>query len=454
MKRITFPEKFKWGVATASYQIEGAWNEDGKGESIWDFLSHNSNNILNGDTGDMACDHYHRYKEDVKLMKKIGLNAYRFSISWTRIFPSGSGIKNENGIRFYDNLINELLQNNIEPFVTIFHWDLPLELHEYGGWENEQIIEDYCNYATFLFNHYGDRVKYWTTFNEPFVFGLLFNLRGLYGGNYDIKRGFIATHNINLAHAKAIERYRESNNSEGMIGITHALSPIYPKSNTSLNQMAVQIIDGLINQWFCDPILKGKYPRTALKILQREFGFPEIPKEDLNLLKKNPVDFLGVNNYTRYYVNAETSKELLDFEKLIVEEKIEGREYSDMGWEVCPECLYDLLKRIDRDYNHPPIFITENGMACKDQNIDDRVVQDDDRVSYLRKYIQAAHKAMNEGVDIKGYFLWTLMDNFEWLEGYSKKFGIVKTDFQTQERIWKKSAFFYKKLIEENGFIC
>ncbi|MBD3254197.1 MAG: beta-glucosidase [Candidatus Lokiarchaeota archaeon] len=449
---INFPNDFVWGVATSSYQIEGAWKEDNKGESVWDAVTHKTKLVANNDNGDIACDHYHRYKEDVQLMKKIGLKAYRFSISWPRIFPSGKGSFNEKGIKFYDNLINELILNNIEPFVTIYHWDHPSALQNYGGWENRQIIDDYLVYAKCLFDHFGDRVKFWITFNEPFIFALYFYMQGLYGGEDFAKRGLIATHNVNVAHAKAVEAYRESKFPNGKIGITHALSPVYPISDTSLNNIAVQIIDGFVNKWFCDPIFKGTYPRLILKTIQSEFDYPTISKEDLCLLKQNPIDFLGINNYTCFRVGAEKPEELMDFEKLVKVDKMEGREYSDMDQEICPECFYDLIKRIDNDYNRPAIYITENGMTCKDDKIKDGIVQDDDRISYLRRYLRAAHNALNEGVNLKGYFVWSLMDNFEWLHGYSKKFGLIKIDYKTQERIWKKSATWYSNLIKNNGF--
>jgi beta-glucosidase len=452
MEKLIFPDGFKWGAATSSYQIEGAWNEDGKGESIWDVITHTTGMIKNNDTGDIACDHYHRYKEDIQIMKKIGLTSYRFSISWSRIFPNGKGKINEKGVKFYDNLINELIANGIEPCVTLYHWDHPSALQKYGGWEGRQSIEDFYNYAKFMFDHFADRVKLWITFNEPLVFNIFHYLEGLFGDNDIIRRGFIGSHNVNIAHAKAIEAYRESEYSDGEIGIAHALFPTYPISNTPLNNFAAQIIDSLLIQWFCDPVLKGKYPRSVLKILKNDFNFTEISKEDLTLLKNNPMDFLGINHYAPFRARADKPEDLSEFEKLIITERIEGHEYSEMDQEICPECFYELLKRIDKDYNHPTIYITENGMTCKDDKIKDGIVQDDDRISYLKRYLQAAHKALTEGVNIKGYYLWSLMDNFEWLHGYDMKFGIVKTNFETQERILKKSAYWYGNIIKENGF--
>ncbi len=451
MKKIIFPEGFIWGAATASYQIEGAWNEDGKGESIWDIVSHTPGKIKTGDTGDIACDHYHRYKKDVQLMKKLGLKAYRFSISWPRIFPSGIGKVNLKGLSFYDKLINELLENGIEPVVTLYHWDLPASLQKIGGWESSEVVDAYVNYATYMFNYFRDRVKTWITFNEPMVFTLGFYSMGILWER-NIRGGIIASRNVNVAHAKAVEAYHLSACSDGKIGIALDSSPIYPKTDSSLDKMAVSIIDGVFNRLFLDPVLKASYPRDILRVFKDIFNLPPIPKEDLKLLKNNPIDFLGINNYSCKRVHAEKPEDLIDIETLLEQERIEGREYSEMGWEIYPEGLYDLLMRIDKDYKHPVIYITENGMAYKDDKIINGVVQDDDRLSYLKRHFEAAHQAIIDGVNLKGYFVWSLMDNFEWLEGYSKRFGLICIDYKTQERIWKKSALWYRNVIAENGF--
>jgi len=452
MKKIEFPKEFIWGAATSSYQIEGAWNEDGKGESVWDVASHTPGVINNGDTGDIACDHYHRYKEDVQLMKKMGLKAYRFSISWPRIFPTGRDKINSKGVAFYDNLVNELITNDIEPCITLYHWDLPTSLQEIGGWESRDVVNAYVEYAKFMFDHYGDRVKFWITFNEPLVFTVWFYSLGLYNGIKSIKKGYLASQLVNVAHAKAIAAYRSSQYSDGKIGITLNLSMVYPKSDTALNKQAVQVIDGLNNRWYLDPVLKASYPKDALTFLEQKFDFPPVPKEDLNLLKNNPMDFLGINNYSCTKVSAENPEDLGHIGKLLEEEVVEGAEYSEMGWEVCPEGFYDLLMKMDKDYNHPLLYITENGTACKDENIVDEIVQDDDRLGYLKRYMEAAQRAINDGVNLKGYFAWSLMDNFEWFQGYSKRFGLIRVNYDTQERVWKKSALWYSDVIKNNGF--
>jgi beta-glucosidase len=452
MVEIRFPADFIWGAATSSYQIEGAWNEDGKGESVWDRLTHTLGKVKNGDTGDVACDHYHRYKEDVQIMKEIGLNAYRFSVSWPRIFPTGKEKVNQKGVEFYDNLIDELLENEIEPFVTLYHWDLPVVFNEVGAWESAKVVEAFVSYAEFLFNHYGDRVKYWITFNEPQVFTFLWYPVGLYErGNFEA--GLKATHMINIAHAKTVNTYRSSNNPDGKIGITLDLSHIYPKNETELDIKGAILKDGLNNRWFLDPVLKGEYPVDALDLITKNFSFPLPSNKDLELFKNNPIDFLGINNYFCDRVSIKKEKDLDNIWKLMRSFRPHiNAEVSEMGWEICPQGFYDLLKRIDKDYANIEIHITENGMACKDDKIVEGIIQDDDRISYLKRYLKAAYDAIQDGVNLKSYFLWSLMDNFEWLYGYSKKFGIIEVDLESLERRWKKSAFWYKEVIQDNGF--
>ncbi|MFW9952360.1 MAG: GH1 family beta-glucosidase [Candidatus Thorarchaeota archaeon] len=453
MVDIKFPNNFIWGAATSSYQIEGAWNEDGKGESVWDRLSHTPGKVQNGDTGDIACDHYHRFEEDINVMRQIGLKAYRFSISWPRIFPTGKGKVNQKGVEFYNKLINKLLENDIEPCVTLYHWDLPLELNKVGGWESNTTIEAFVNYSRHVFNLYGDRVKQWITFNEPLVFTLWFYLLGLYG-NQDLFSAFKATHMVHLAHAKAIKAYRSCNYPDGKIGITLNLSHVYPMTESKLDIKGAIVKDGFVNRWFLDPVLKGKYPEDILEIAKNKFKFSKPSREDLTQLRDNTMDFLGINNYSCGRVHLKKEQDLNNMAKLLLSEKApKGAEVSEMGWEVCPRGFYDLLKRVDRDYDHPELHITENGTACKDENVKDGIVQDEDRISYLSRYLSAAHDAITDGVKVRSYFLWSLLDNFEWIYGYSKKFGIIKVDLETQQRIWKKSAFWYKDVIKSNGFL-
>jgi len=459
MRKIAFPEDFLWGTATASYQIEGAWNEDGKGESIWDFICHELGIVKYNDTGDVACDHYHRYKEDITLMKKMGLNAYRFSISWPRIFPTGRGEVNQKGVEFYDNLINELLANDIQPVVTLYHWDLPLVLQRIGGWTSREVTDVFVEYANFMFNHFGDRVKMWITFNEPLVFTLIFYSYGVL--EEGVPGGFQASHHVNVAHARAVQAYRQCEHSDGKIGITLNLATVYPKTDSEFDKQAVKIVDNLTNRWFLDPVLKGSYPKDILNALKDKFDLT-FPEEDLALLKSVlPMDFLGVNNYSCKRVGASKAEDLTDVVSFLEDyvaqeitgvEKEEGREYSEMGWEICPQGFYDLLINIDRDYDHPLLYITENGIPCKDEEIVNNIVQDDDRIVYLKQYLESSSKAINEGVNLRGYFVWSFLDNFEWLHGYSKRFGLIRVNYETQERIWKKSGHWYRDVIRNNGF--
>ncbi|MFX0016657.1 MAG: GH1 family beta-glucosidase [Promethearchaeota archaeon] len=461
MKEVRFTKGFLWGAATSSYQIEGAWNEDGKGESLWDYICHNLGIVASNDTGDIACDHYHRYKEDVALMKEMNLKAYRFSISWPRIFPTGRGDANQKGVDFYDRLIDELWKYEIEPVVTLYHWDLPLDLQSIGGWTNPEVVEAFVEYAKLMFNHFGDRVKMWITFNEPQIFTLLYYSLGFL--QEGIPGGFQASHLVNVSHAKAVQEYRQSAYSDGKIGITLNLNTVYPKTGSDIDGQATKIVDSLINRWFLDPVLKGSYPMEILKVLQQKFNISFL-EEDLSLLRSVlPMDFLGVNNYSCNRVGVSKPEDLSDimsflekyFSEVIVgdEKKEDGREYSEMGWEICPDGFYDLLINIDRDYGHPLLYITENGAACKDDRIIDQIVHDDDRISYLKRYLKAANRAINKGVNLRGYFVWSFLDNFEWLHGYSKRFGLIRVNYETQERIWKKSARWYRDVIQNNGFM-
>ncbi|MFX1254720.1 MAG: GH1 family beta-glucosidase [Promethearchaeota archaeon] len=466
-EKLRFPQGFIWGAATSSYQIEGAWNEDGKGESVWDRVSHSSGTIKNGDTGDIACDHYHRYKEDVQLMKALGLNAYRFSISWPRIFPTGQGEINQKGVKFYDNLVDELLANDIEPYVTLYHWDLPLALQKkYSGWFDQGIIDAYVNYATFMFKHFGDRVKKWTTFNEPQIFTSYFPTTKAFRDNlYEgterkISDFFIEIHNVNMAHAKAVQAFRKFKFSDGKIGTTLNLYPVYPITDTPADQIAAKFVDTQLNRLYLDPILLGTYPDEIVSFINQNTDV-SYPQEDLSILKSVlPLDFLGINYYSCLRIGLDKPEEVKDEETVLkklqarefAQPNKEGKEYTEMGWEIIPEGLYELLIRIKRDYNNPLIYITENGMAAKDDKLLNDVIQDDDRLSFLKKHFKEAHKAIQDGVNLQGYFPWSLMDNFEWFYGYSKRFGLFWVDFEILERKWKKSALWYQKVIRQNGF--
>ncbi len=446
MSRVTFPKGFIWGAATAAYQIEGAWQEDGKGPSVWDTYCHTPGIVQNGDTGDVAIDHYHRYKEDVALMKEMGLQSYRFSISWPRILPDGTGKVNQMGVDFYNNLINELIAANIEPIITLYHWDFPQALADKGGWSNRASVDWFAEYAEICFNAFGDRVKNWITFNEPWVdaYAVVFML-----GKPSISSMAQATkisHHYMLSHARAIEIYRKNKNN-GRIGITLSLSPAYSATDSKEDQASTLRFDGFKNRWFLDPALKGSYPDDMLAFYQEKLNAPDIQTGDMALIKNNPGDFLGVNYYSRTIVKADENEPVLELS--VVENRDDT--WATNG-EVFPEGLYDLLIRLDRDYDHPLLFITENGASFGDDEISDKKIKDERRQKYLEQHFEAASSAIAKGVNLQGYYVWSLFDNFEWVFGYSRRFGLVYVDYETQERIWKDSAHWYKNVIKENGF--
>lgn len=445
---ITFPEGFIWGAAAASYQIEGAAGEDGKGPSIWDKFSHTPHKILNGDTGDTACDHYHKYKDDIKLMKELGLKGYRLSISWPRIFPYGKGEINQKGVDFYRFLIDELLENEIDPIITLYHWDLPQALQDIGGWGNRDVSDYFAEYASYMFKVLGGEVKKWITINEPSCISYLgYGLGDHAPGFKSYPLAVQTSHILNLAHAKTVMAYRQ-NNYDGEIGITLILSPVHPASDSEEDREKAVLMDGIYNRWFLDPALKGNYPEDLFKFFKKYLRAPVIKPEDMNLISENPVDFLGVNYYHRTVIKHSR----LNLPFFCKEVKPEEGEYTDMGWEVYPKGIYELLTRISRDYNNPHMFITENGAAFKDIVSPDGSIDDDDRIRYLKNHFYEAHRAIADGVKLDGYYVWSLMDNFEWTYGYSKRFGLIYVDYNTLERRLKKSAKWYREVIKNNGF--
>ena len=441
---IKFPETFLWGAATASYQIEGAAYEDGKGESIWDRFCHTPGKIEGGDTGDEACDHYHRCGDDLAIMKQIGLKAYRFSVSWPRIFPKGGGSLNRSGLEFYERLVDGLLADEITPAVTLYHWDLPQALQEREGWLNRDTVEYFTDYAATLFQRLGDRVPLWITHNEPWVTAFLGHAMGVHApGIKDYAKAIQVSHNLLLSHAKAVQIFRDLNREDSRIGISLNLSPVSSASDSDEDERAAVLGDGYLNRWFLDPVFKGSYPQDLLDIYSERGCAPEIQADDMNLLAESPIDFLGVNYYFRQIAKAPSNNE-----SLYDQTKPDGAEFTEMNWEIYPEGLWDMLTRLDRDYDHPALYVTESGAAFKDDVEKDGIVQDEDRIRYLRDHFMQAHRAIEQGVDLRGYFVWSLMDNFEWALGYSKRFGIVHVDYENQERSLKKSALWYRDVIE------
>lgn len=432
---MKFPANFVWGVATASYQIEGAAHADGRGESIWDRFSHTPGNVLNGDTGDVACNHYHLYKEDVALIKELGVDSYRFSIAWPRIFPRGGGQMNVKGIDFYKRLIDELLQQGIKPAVTLYHWDLPQALEDQGGWLTRDTAYFFRDYAARVFEELGDTVDSWITLNEPWCSAYLGYGNGHHApGKKSETDHLIATHHLLFSHGLAVEAYRELQLSP-KIGITLNLAPHYPISDKPADLRAARIGDGFQNRLYLDPVFKGSYPEDFAEA--KEVMAPYIQPKDLQLISQ-PIDFLGINYYSRSLVGADSEGNVKHY-------RGDGS-HTAMDWEVYPEGLYDLLVRVHEDYGPIPLQITENG-AAYDDVLKDGKVNDQERKKYLQQHFAAALRAIEAGVPLEAFFVWSFLDNFEWAFGYTRRFGVVYVDFSTQERIMKESARWYQEFL-------
>jgi len=437
-----FPQGFLWGAATAAYQIEGAHDADGKRPSIWDTFSHTPGNIERGETGDIACDHYHRYRDDVALMREIGLNAYRFSVSWPRVLPAGSGAPNRAGLDFYDRLVDALVANRIRPFVTLYHWDLPQALEDRGGWGARDTAAAFGEYAALMGRTLGDRVKDWITLNEPLATTTAGYIFGVHApGKQDPRLAFQVSHHLNLAHGAAVRALRAAVPGAN-VGITHVSLPVYPASDSDADRAAARRYDGFANRWYWEPSLKGRYPQDILERLGPLA--PAIEPGDLERVSP-PIDFFGHNSYTRAIVRDDPVSVLTG-----VSQVPGPGPRTEMDWEIYPDHLSDSLTRITRDYAAPVIYITENGAAFAD-TVTDGKVDDTERTDYLRTHLTAAHRAIESGVNLRGYFCWSLLDNFEWAYGYGKRFGLVHVDYATQRRIIKASGRFFAKVAGENG---
>ena len=434
-----FPADFVWGAATASFQVEGAANEDGRGESVWDRFCATPGKVRNGDTGTIACDFYHRYRDDIALMRELGLGAFRFSIAWPRVLPEGRGKVNEKGLDFYDRLADELLGNGITPFVTLFHWDTPQALEDRGGWPARATVEAYCAYVEAVADRLGDRVKHWITHNEPWVVAWVGHGWGHHAPGRTSDADALATaHHLLLSHGRAVQILRErAPGSE--VGITLNLDHVYAAGDDDGDRKAAEWVDGFHNRWFLDPIFKGGYPADMLDAWA-EIA-PPIEDGDLETIAQ-PIDFLGVNNYTSPLVAADMHDG--NRSRFIRREDVDR---TDMGWEVVPEGLRDMLLRVARDYAPKAIYVTENGAAFPDVREHDGSVGDPERQAYLDAYIAAAGEALAGGAPLRGYFAWSLLDNFEWAWGYWKRFGLVYIDYATLERVPKGSFYWYRDLI-------
>lgn len=441
-----FPAEFMWGLATASYQIEGAWNEDGKGESIWDRFSHTPGKISDGSNGDVACDHYHRWRDDVALLKKMGMKAYRFSISWPRILPEGTGKINQKGLAFYENLVDELLSAGIVPFVTLYHWDMPQALQDRGGWANREVVNWFADYAAVVVERLGDRVSQWITLNEPACFVSLGYFSGLHApGLKDASLAMKACHHANLAHGAAYKIIKSISRPNCQVGLSFNVDHFQPTSDKPADLQAVRRIIGYRKGMFTEPVFKGVYP----EFMRKQYGrnFPEISAADNEFLGVG-VDFFGLNHYTSHTV--EDAQEVEYAHK--AETVRQPGEYTSMDWLIHPEGLYHTLTDLNRQYGPIPFYVTENGAAFDDELLDGKI-HDMDRMEYLHDYLTQVLRAMKDGVDLKGYFAWSFMDNFEWAHGFSKRFGLCYTDYTTLRRIPKASAYWYGKLAK-NGILC
>ena len=443
-----FPKDFLWGAATCSYVFEGAAWEDGKGESIWDRFCAIPGKILNGDKIDVACDHYHRYKEDVAIMKEMGLGAYRFSISWPRIFPEGKGAANPRGLDFYRRLCESLLEVGIKPAATIYHWDLPARLQDAGGWANRDTAKHYRDYAACLFEKLGDLVPMWITHNEPWCVAFLGNGTGHQApGIKDYKVAVQVSHHLLLSHGLAVEAFRQSPVCKtGTIGITLNLSPIHARSASAADEAARRRQDAALNRWFLDPIFKAEYPAEAWQWYERKGWLPEMAQGDLELVAQ-PLDFLGINYYNRGIVYDDPQESIYGLSSVCGgnanEEKEKGIWY--------PQGLRELLIRIKQDYGDIPQYITENGWPVTDTLDGHGHVNDEVRIKYIREHLVEAARALEQGVDLRGYFVWSLTDNFESAYGYSSRFGLIYIDYADLKRIWKKSAYWYRDVIRNNA---
>jgi len=443
---LKFPQGFTWGAATAAYQIEGAAREHGRGPSIWDTFCSQPGKIQNGDTGEVAADHYHRWEEDLELMQSLGLNAYRFSTSWPRILPQGKGLVNAPGLDFYDRLVDGLLARGIQPYLTLYHWDLPQALQDEGGWANRDTALHFAEYSQVVAARLGDRVKHWITLNEPSVSSFLGYLQGIHApGLQDPFQAIQAVHHLMLAHGLAVEALRAVLPAGAQIGITINLSPVHPASDSEADLQAARRADLVLNRLFLDPPLKGCYPDELLALLG-----PLFTGADLSEIQRagQPVEFLGINYYSRYVVRHGTQFPFVDIEQI----HPEGNEYSQM-WEIYPQGLYEILAQVWNDYRPEKIYITENGIPVADGLDFDGRVRDERRIRYLQAHLGEVHRAIEAGIPVQGYFVWSLMDNFEWAFGYSMRFGIVYVDFATQKRVVKDSGRWYAGVARENGLL-
>jgi len=448
----TFPRDFKWGTATSSYQIEGAPTAGGKGPSVWDTFSHIEGKINNGDTGDTACDHYHLWRNDIELLKNLGVNAYRFSISWPRIFPTGKENEpNQIGLDFYSRLVDTLLENQIIPFITLNHWDIPQGLEDSGGWPERDIVHEFVKYSYHVSKHLGDRVRNWITHNEPWCVSYLGYIEGRKPPGLINKwpKSLATAHHLLLSHGMAIPEIR-NNSKQSEVGITLNLNTAIPASGSTYDKDACKFYDGQFNRLYLNPLYNNEYPDDVFEYLKTK---SLISESDLNFIKQGDLniistktDFLGVNYYSRAVIRNEEIDE-----KNNLPRNVDMGPKTDFGWEIYPPGICDLLMRLKNEYKVQNIYITENGCSYGDAPNLEGKIEDNRRIEYHQSHLKEVKRAMDDGAPCNGYFAWSLMDNFEWAQGFSQRFGLIWVDFETLERIPKDSYYWYKEYISENG---
>jgi beta-glucosidase len=448
---LQFPKGFTWGAATSSYQIEGAWQEDGKGESIWDRFTHTPGHIEDQSNGDVACDHYHLWPKDIELMKRMGLQGYRFSIAWPRILPQGRGRVNQAGLDFYSRLVDGLLDKGIEPYATLYHWELPQALQDEGGWPVRSTAEAFVEYAEAISRHLGDRVHNWATHNEPWCTSFLSYQIGEQapGLKNEWTQAIWAAHHVLLSHGWAVPVIRR-NSPNAKVGIVLNLVPAYPASPSAADAAAAQRFDGYFNRWFLDPVFGRGYPADVVAGYRAQGyippeGLPFVEPGDMEAIAV-PTDFLGVNYYNRALTRDDNAADNLPVTERLRDEK------TDMGWEVYPEGLFDTLQRIHKEYAPGKMYVTESGASYATPPDSTGRVNDVNRVKYFHEHLAQCYRAIQAGVPLAGYFAWSLMDNFEWAKGYLQRFGMVWVDFDSQKRIVKESGHWYTNVIAQNGF--
>ncbi len=458
------PKDFLFGAASASYQVEGAWNEDGKGLSNWDVFSKIPGKTFENTNGDVAVDHYHRYKEDIVLMAEMGLESYRFSISWPRVFPNGTGEVNEKGLEFYNNLIDECLKHDIVPFVTLYHWDLPQALEEKGGWKNKETVDAFARFADTCFQSFGDRVNHWITFNEAVIFCSLGYLTGAHppGIEGDVKGYFQTTHNVFVAHARAVELFKQSGHT-GEIGITHVFNPAFSIDDAEENKFAEMHANAYATHWFYDPILKGEYPEYVVNGLSEQGLLPDMTEEELDVLKRTaPMnDFIGLNYYSPQRVMKNDSALVMaggrenstgrpgnpSFDGVYKTVKMDDKVYTKWDWEISPEAFLAGMHMLKDRYGDVKIYITENGLGDVDPIVDGEIM-DTPRIEFIEGHLRAVKHAVQQGINVAGYYAWSAIDLLSWLNGYKKQYGFIYVDHNNGLARKKKQSFhWYKEII-------